>query len=130
NRAQVLQRPSLLRTCGASRETRLVNAEVLEYFDIRALEVLDELDVDDGRFSVAIVEAGAGRLEGDFGTVEVARGATFALPASLPHSWHAGGEPLRVLRCLGPDPLRRGVPGTAHDSSVRASSPRASEEGA
>ncbi|MGP8208618.1 MAG: hypothetical protein ACLQVK_21635 [Acidimicrobiales bacterium] len=103
NAARVRQSPTPLRRRGSSSETRLVGAGVLPYFDIRALEVEDELDIADGRFSIAVVESGAGSLEGELGAVDVRRGATFALPASLELTVRAGHEPLRVVRCLGPD---------------------------
>jgi mannose-6-phosphate isomerase class I len=64
--------------------------------------VADEIDVDDGRFSIAIVVSGTGSLDGDFGRQPVRRGQTFALPASLPIRVRAGSEPVRVIRCLGP----------------------------
>ena len=43
----------------------------------------DEIEVSDGRFSIAIVTSGTGSIEGDFGRLPVRRGETFALPASL-----------------------------------------------
>jgi mannose-6-phosphate isomerase len=112
NAARVRQQATLLRSHGSSRESRLVNADALLYFDIRALQVEDVLGVADGRFSIAIVEVGSGSLEGDFGTVPIARGATFALPAALEVNVRAGKEPLRLIRCLGPEPrpVATGVP--------------------
>jgi mannose-6-phosphate isomerase len=100
--ARARQQPSVIRTSHESRELRLVNAEVLEFFDVTALEVADEIEVADGRFSVAIVVEGSGYLEGEFDPVAVRRGDTFALPASVPHNVRAGSEPLRVVRCSGP----------------------------
>jgi mannose-6-phosphate isomerase len=100
--ARARQQPRVLRTSHGSREVRLLNDDVLRFFDATALEVADELEVSDGRFSIAIVVSGAGSLEGDFGRLPVRRGETFALPASLPLRVRAGSEPLRVVRCLGP----------------------------
>ena len=56
----------------------------------------------DGRFSIAIVTAGDGWAEGDFGRHPVRKGQTFAWPASLSLRLCAGRAPLRVVRCLGP----------------------------
>ena len=61
-----------------------------------------EIEVADGRFSIAIVTAGDGWTEGDFGRQSVRKGQTFAWPASLSLRVHAGREPVRVVRCLGP----------------------------
>ena len=85
-----------------SDEVRLFQDDVLPYFDATALEVPDEIEVSDGRFSIAIVVSGAGSIEGDFGSRPVRRGETFALPASLHFRVRAGGEPVRIIRCLGP----------------------------
>jgi len=97
------QQPRVLRTSGQSREVRLMNDDVLPFFDATALEVADEIEVSDGRFSVAVVASGAGFIDGDFGTQPVARGQTLALPASLPVRVRAGPAPVRVIRCLGPE---------------------------
>ena len=83
---------------------RLLHDDALEYFDVTALEVADEIEVSDGRFSIAIVVSGAGSIDGDFGREPVRRGQTFALPASLPIRVRAGSEGVRVIRCLGPAP--------------------------
>ena len=97
------QRPSVLRTSHASTEVRLLSDDVLPYFDASVLEVQDQIEVSDGRFSIAIIVAGSGSIETDAGVVPVRRGQTFALPASLEFSVRAGaGEPVRVVRCLGP----------------------------
>jgi mannose-6-phosphate isomerase len=98
------QQPRLLRTSHGSREVRLFNDDVLPYFDATALEVAGEIEVADGRFGVAIVAAGDGAIEGDFGSQPIRRGETYALPASLPFRIRAAAaaEPLRVIRCLGP----------------------------
>jgi mannose-6-phosphate isomerase class I len=100
--ARARQEPRVLRTSHASREVRLFQDDVLEFFDATALEVADDIEVNDGRFSIAIVVSGAGTLEGDFGSIPVRRGETFALPASLALRVRAGAEPVRVVRCLGP----------------------------
>jgi mannose-6-phosphate isomerase len=96
------QEPRVLRTSQGSREVRLFQDDVLQFFDATALEVADEIDVDDSRFSIAIVVSGEGFLEGDFGSQLIGRGETFALPASLPVRVRTGREPVRVVRCLGP----------------------------
>jgi mannose-6-phosphate isomerase class I len=91
-----------MRTSHGSREVRLFHDDVLPYFDATALEVPDEIEVGDGRFSIAVVTSGAGSIEGDFGNQPIRRGETFALPASLRFRVRAGAEPVRVIRCLGP----------------------------
>ena len=96
------QDPRVLRASHGSREVRLFQDDVLQFFDGTALEVPDEIDVDDGRFSIATVVSGAGSFEGDFGSQPIGRGETFALPASLPFRVKAGRESVRVVRCLGP----------------------------
>jgi mannose-6-phosphate isomerase len=100
--ARARQEPRVLRTSHGSREVRLFADDVLPFFDATALEVADEIDVPAGRFSVAIVAAGSGSIEGDFGRWPVRRGETFALPASLAFRVRAGAEPVRVIRCFGP----------------------------
>ncbi|HTS96637.1 MAG TPA: hypothetical protein VMI33_08440 [Streptosporangiaceae bacterium] len=102
--ARARQRPRVLRASGASRETRLLGDDVLGFFDTTVLDVADEIEVSDGRFCVAIVVAGSGSVEGDFGRMPVRRGDTFALPASLAVRVRAGPAPVRVVRCLGPVP--------------------------
>jgi hypothetical protein len=81
---------------------RLVVDDVTEFFDATALEVADEIEVADGRFSIAIVAAGDGWAEGDFGRQPIRKGQTFAWPASLALRVRAGQEPVRIVRCLGP----------------------------
>jgi mannose-6-phosphate isomerase len=66
--ARARQQPRVLRTSHASREIGLFADDVLEFFDATALEVQDEIEVSDGRFSIAIVASGAGFVEGDFGS--------------------------------------------------------------
>jgi len=100
--ARARQQPRVLRTSGGSREVRLLHDDVLPFFDATALEVSDEIEVSDGRFSIAVVTAGQGSVEGGFGSLPVRRGETFALPASLPFRVRAQREPVRVVRCLGP----------------------------
>ncbi len=100
--ARARQQPRVLRTSHGSREVRLFSGDLLEFFDATALEVPDEIEVSDGRFSIAIVVSGAGSIEGDFRSQPIRAGETFALPASLPFRVRAGREPVRVVRCLGP----------------------------
>lgn len=100
--ARARQEPRLLRTAHGSREHRLFQDDVLDYFDARRLEVADEMEVADGRFSIAIVVSGAGTLEGDFGSVAVSHGQTLALPAFVALRARATTEPLVIVRCLGP----------------------------
>src|SRR5215467_5873584 len=100
--ARARQLPRVLRTSHGSREVRLFHDDVLPYFDATALEVADEIEVSDGRFSIAIVVSGVGFIEGNFGRRPIRRGKTLALPASLPFRVQAGPEPVRVVRCLGP----------------------------
>jgi len=92
--ARARQQPRVLRTSRGSRVT--------EFFDATGLEVADEIEVADGRFSIAIVTAGDGWAEGDFGQQPVRKGQTFAWPASLSLRVRAGREPVRIVRCLGP----------------------------
>jgi mannose-6-phosphate isomerase len=100
--ARARQQPRVLRTSHESREVRLFSGDVLPFFDATALEVPSEIEVSDGRFSIAVVAAGDGWVEGDFGRLPIRRGQTFALPASLPVRIGAGRESVRVIRCLGP----------------------------
>jgi mannose-6-phosphate isomerase len=100
--ARARQVPGLVRRSGASSETRLFNADVLEFFDATRLDVADELEVADGRFYVGIVVSGEGSLEGEFGRFPLRRGLTFACAASLAHRYRAEAEPLAVVRCMGP----------------------------
>jgi len=100
--ARARQQPRVLRTGGGSREVGLFGAEVAEFFDATALEVADEIEVGDGRFCVAIVTAGSGFVEGDFGRQPVHAGQTFAWPAGLGLRVHADREPVRIVRCMGP----------------------------
>ena len=100
--ARARQQPRVLRTSRGSREVRLFAGDVTEFFDATVLEVADEIEVADGRFSIAIVTAGDGWAEGDFGRQPVRKGQTFAWPASLSLRLCAGRAPLRVVRCLGP----------------------------
>jgi mannose-6-phosphate isomerase len=100
--AEARQAPRVLRKSKTSSEVRLMNEDVLQFFDATALEVSDEIDVADGRFSIAIVAAGDGSISGDFGTLAIGRGDTFAWPASLAIRVQAGREPVRIVRCLGP----------------------------
>jgi mannose-6-phosphate isomerase len=100
--ARARQSSRVLRTSRGSREVGLINEDIRMFFDATALEVSDEIEVADGRFSIAIVTAGEGSLEGDFGSLYVRKGDTFALPASLALSARAGREPVRIVRCLGP----------------------------
>ena len=101
--ARARQLPRVLRTSHGSREVRLFHDDVLRFFDATALEVADEIEVSDGRFSIAIVVSGTGSIEGNFGRKPIRRGETLALPASLPFRVQAGPEPVRVIRCLGPN---------------------------
>jgi mannose-6-phosphate isomerase len=102
--ARARQQPRVLRSSHGSREVQLFRPDVAEFFEATALEVADEIEVSDGRFSIAIVVAGDGSLEGDFGLVPIGQGQSFAWPASVALRVHAGREPVRVVRCLGPDP--------------------------
>ena len=97
------QSPRVVRTSNGSSEVRLFGDDVLQFFDAAALEVHDEIEVADGRFSVAVVVAGEGSIEGDSGVQPIRRGQTFALPASFGFRVRAGSAgPVRVIRCLGP----------------------------
>jgi hypothetical protein len=85
-------------------EDWVVQDDVLPFFDVTALEVEDDIEVSDGRFSIAVVVSGSGSAEGDFGRQPLRRGETYALPASLALRVRAGPEgPVRVIRCLGPE---------------------------
>ena len=100
--ARARQVEATIRTHHGSSETRLLNADVLEFFDATRLVVVDELPVEDGRFSIDIVVAGDGTVEGDFGAQPVGAGETLAFAASLGHRYRAGTRPLNVVRCMGP----------------------------
>jgi mannose-6-phosphate isomerase len=96
------QLPVERRRSGRSRELALFGPEVLPFFDASRLEVGDEIDVADGRFAVCVVVAGSGRIEGDFGSLPIALGETFATAASLAHRFVAASDRLDVVRCMGP----------------------------
>ena len=100
--ARARHKPSTIREHGENRETRLVNADVLDFFDATRLEVADEITVEDDRFSIDIIIEGSGTIEGDFGNMPVRRGDAFACAASLGHRFRAGRMPLKVVRCMGP----------------------------
>jgi mannose-6-phosphate isomerase len=100
--ARARQPPRVLRASGGSVEVRLVQDDVLEFFDATALEVADEIEVADGRFSIAVVVAGDGWAEGEFGRQALRRGQTFGWPASLALRVRAGRKPVRIVRCMGP----------------------------
>jgi len=100
--ARARQAPTVLRESGEDREVRLFNPDVLEFFDATRLEVGTEMAVEDGRFYVGVVVAGDGAIEGDFGSVAIRKGETFACAASLGHRIRAGGGKLEVVRCMGP----------------------------
>ena len=46
-----------------------MNEDVLQYFDATAPEVPDEIEVADGRFSIAVVTAGTGSIDADVRSV-------------------------------------------------------------
>ena len=100
--ARARQQERELRRSGGSREVRLFNPDIAEFFDATRLEVADELAVEDGRFSIGIVTGGDGTIEGDFGSEPLRKGETFACAASLAHRFKAGAEPLTIVRCMGP----------------------------
>jgi mannose-6-phosphate isomerase len=100
--ARARQVPTELRRSGASRETRLFGPDAAEFFDATRLDVEDSIEVDDGRFSIGVVTAGDGRIEGEFGSVSLSKGTTFACAASLGHRYVAGTGLLTIVRCMGP----------------------------
>jgi hypothetical protein len=101
--ARARQQPHVLRGSGSgSREVRLFHDDVLPFFDATMVEVADEIEVSDGRFSIAIVVAGDGWVSGDFGREPVRKGQSFAWPACLALRVHAGASPVRIVRCMGP----------------------------
>jgi len=100
--ARARQLPRVVRESGSSREVRRVQDDVLPFFDVVRLEVEDELDVDDGRFSIDIVAAGDGEVVADAGSRAVKHGDTFACASAFERRYRAGREPLTVIRCLGP----------------------------
>ena len=81
---------------------RLLHDDVSAFFDATALEVADEIEVADGRFSIAIVVAGDGWPRASSARQPLRRGQTFAWPAGLALRVRAGREPVRVVRCMGP----------------------------
>jgi mannose-6-phosphate isomerase len=100
--ARARQRPEVRRTSSGGTETGLLGPDARDFFDASRLDVSGELEVSDGRFSIAIVIAGEGAIEGEFGRVPLRRGLAFALPASLDHRYVAGTAPLSVVRSMGP----------------------------
>jgi mannose-6-phosphate isomerase len=111
------QQPTVLRARpgSRSREVRLFHDDVLPFFDATMLEVEDEIEVSDGRFSIAIVVAGEGWVSGDFGREPVRKGQSFAWPASLALRVHASASPVRIVRCLGPGGGSDREPGGSSD---------------
>ena len=101
--AEARQVPELIEEMGESRVWRLMGAAARRSFDVQRLEVADVLPLTPGRFSVCIVTAGSGFLEGDWGRHEVRGGETFALPAAAEARLVAGDGGLTVYRCLGPE---------------------------
>ena len=110
------QQPRVLRADHGSREVRLFHDDVLPFFDATMLEVEDEIEVSDGRFSIAIAVAGEGWVSGDFGREPVRKGQSFAWPASLALRVHAGASPVRIVRCLGPGGGSDREPGDSFDA--------------
>ena len=101
--ARARQGPRLLRESHGSRETRLFQDDVGEFFDATRLEVDGEIAVEDGRFYIGIVTGGSGTLEGEFGSRPVRRGETFACAATMAHRFRSSeAGALTVVRCLGP----------------------------
>jgi mannose-6-phosphate isomerase len=100
--SKALQTPFVLREKGETREIRLVNEEVLEFFDATRLEVADVIHVEDGRYYVGIVTEGEGMIEGDFGSMPIHSGQSFVCAATLQHRIRVDEKPLRVIRCMGP----------------------------
>jgi mannose-6-phosphate isomerase len=100
--ARARQQSSIVREAHDSREVRLFQPDVLEFFDATRLEVADELAVEDGRFYVGVVVAGDGVIEGEFGSEPVTAGETFGCAASLAHRFRARSSRLEVVRCMGP----------------------------
>ena len=96
------QAPTVLRESHGSREVRLFEPDVQEFFDATRLEVSGELEIDAGRFSIEIVTSGDGTIEGEFGSEPIAKGQTIACPASLARRYRASAAPLEVVRCMGP----------------------------
>jgi mannose-6-phosphate isomerase len=101
--AEARQDLELLEEVGESRAWGLMGPAARRCFDIQRLEVADVLPVPSGRFSVCIVTAGTGSVEGDWGRHELRAGDTFALPAAAEARVVAGDGALTVYRCLGPD---------------------------
>jgi mannose-6-phosphate isomerase class I len=96
------QAPTVLQESHGSREVRLFQPDVLQFFDATRLEVSDELEVEAGRFSIGIVTSGDGTIEGEFGSEPIAKGQTIACSASFAHRYRAGATRLEVVRCMGP----------------------------
>ena len=117
--ARARQEETVLRESHDSREVRLFQPDVLEFFDATRLEVADEIDLDDGRFYVGVVVSGDGTIEGEFGSDPVKAGETFACAASLGHRFRAGSSRLDVVCCMGPT-SRRSRSGSTAIPSRRA----------
>jgi len=99
--ARARQQPRVLRTSHCSREVRLFHDDVTEFFDASVLEVADEIEVADGRFSIAIVAAGDGWAGGDWGRPPIRKGQAFAWPASLALRGRVAKQPVRIVSCGG-----------------------------
>lgn len=98
------QGPQVLFERGQTREVRLIEEDPLAPFDVRRLEVEDELMIGAGRLSIVVVTAGSGAIEGEWGSLPVTRGDALAIPAALAHRFQADDERLTVHRCMGPAP--------------------------
>lgn len=101
---RAFQRPEGVRSSVRNAETRLLGPAAWPYFEAWRLDVATTYGPDDGRYYIAVVIEGRGRVEGRFGSESVHRGDTFVCPAGMPHRYRAEGGILRILRCLGPKP--------------------------
>jgi mannose-6-phosphate isomerase len=96
------QRSRIVRVRGETSEVALLESDADELFDVRFMQVADELEVAPGRFSVCVVTGGDGYILGDWGRDAVKAGDVLALPASLAYRFAADRTPLQIHRCMGP----------------------------
>jgi mannose-6-phosphate isomerase len=100
--ASARQQPRTLRVRGETSEAALLGPDADGLFDVRLLRVADELEVGPGRFAIAVITAGDGHVEGDWGVSPVKAGQAYVMPATLGHRFVAGRAPLEIHRCMGP----------------------------
>ncbi len=97
--------PRLVREEAAGRVTRLLSYQDTPFFAMNLMEIGERLEIEaTGRFSVAVVLKGTGKLCWDGGEIRVGQADELFLPAALGQMiWVAeSGNILEVVECLPP----------------------------